>query len=523
MAENALSTVTSPVRWGAGLFVGSSLAQLLSAAMWMHQGGNHVAWFPGAVLLSALLVAPMSTWPACAAGMVAGVAAVAGIFGLSMPGAVFVLLPVAVAVPTAAWLLLKIPGELPPLEDFRKLAGFCVVAVLGLPIVCAPCIALISRHTALAADILGDWRNIALAHALGYALYVPAWVSLLCPDSAIRRAVEWSPLMIGGVVLAIVGLGAVWFNFGDDQALRPLLLLAPVPIVVWVAVQLQMTGTAVTVVVITILAAKLSVYGLGPFAGATPELTTLSVQLWSLAVAIGGMTICMLIEQRMAIRRTLADTNRHVRELAGRLIATQEHERARLARDLHDDINQRLASASIQLSVLRRNVPDDRRDEVEHVRAQLVCLSNDVRRLSHELHPSMLRHTGLSAALESLCTAQRHAHGPRIALDVDEQAEGLPEAIALCYYRVVQEALANALRHARAKHIRVAVNVTAGNADLIVADDGVGFTPVVDHEAAAGLGLISIEERVKLLEGQLDIHTSPAKGVTLCVRIPLST
>ena len=523
VAANALSSVRSPVRWGVGLLLGSALAQLISGALWMHEAGSHIVWIPGAVLLSALLVAPLGTWYACVAGMVAGVVVVAGVFGLSMVDVGYVLLPVAFAAPLAAWLLLKIPGDLPPLEDFRKLAGFCAIAVIGLPVVCAPFIVWISWHTSLAGDVLGDWRNIALAHALGYALYTPVWVSLLCPDSAFRRVVEWSPPMLIGFVLALGALWILWFSLGSDQALRPLLLLAPVPIVIWISTQLQMAGAALSIAIIAILAAKLSINGLGPFAGDTPQLTTLSVQLWSLAIAIGGMCACMLIEQRVAIRRTLAESNRHVRELAGRLIATQEHERARLARDLHDDINQRLAAASIQLSALRRNVEEERRNEVGHIQSQLVSLSDDVRQLSHELHPSMLRQTGLAAALESLCVAQRHAHGPKIVLDVVDQADGLPEDVALCYYRVVQEALSNTLRHARARHVRVAVDVLPGHADLIVADDGVGFSHTESRDGSRGLGLISIEERVKLFEGKFQIQTSPGKGTTICARICLPT
>lgn len=523
MVVSPLDSVHNPVRWGVGLLLGSALAQLISGALWMHQGGSHIVWFPGAVLLSALLVAPRGTWFACVAGMIAGVVIIAGTFGVNMFDAGYVLLPVAIAAPLAAWLLLKIPGDVPPLEDFRKLAGFCAIAVIGLPVVCAPFIAWIGRHTSLEGDVLGDWRNIALAHALGYALYTPVWVSILCPDSAFRRVVEWSPLMLISFALSLVALWALWFNLGDNQALRPLLLLAPVPIVIWISTQLQMTGAAVSIAFIAILAAKLSINGRGPFAGDTPQLTTLSVQLWSLAIAVGGMCACMLIEQRVSIRRTLAESNRHVRELAGRLIATQEHERARLARDLHDDINQRLASASIQLSSLKRSVETDRKEEVGHIQSQLVSLSEDVRQLSHELHPSMLRQTGLAAALESLCATQRHANGPKIVLDVVDGAEGLPDDVALCYYRVVQEALSNVLRHARARHVRVAVDLLPGHADLIVADDGVGFSHTESHDGSHGLGLISIEERVKLLGGNFQIQTSPGKGTTLCARICLPT
>jgi two-component system sensor histidine kinase UhpB len=210
-----------------------------------------------------------------------------------------------------------------------------------------------------------------------------------------------------------------------------------------------------------------------------------------------------------------------VRELAGRLIVAQEQERARIARDLHDDINQRLAVASIRLSALRRKVDEKNKQDVSQLQSELIALSEDVRHLSHDLHPSMLSQTGLTAALAGLCQNFRHRNGPAIELSVSPHAKDLPEDISLCLYRVAQEGLGNALRHADAKRVEISLQVAHQQVEFIVADNGRGF--VTDGEGGRGLGLLSIDERAKLLGGSYRLQSTVGKGTELCIRIPLET
>jgi two-component system sensor histidine kinase UhpB len=239
-----------------------------------------------------------------------------------------------------------------------------------------------------------------------------------------------------------------------------------------------------------------------------------------LAAAVAAWLLSVLIEQRVDVRRALVHSSREVRELAGRLIEAQEQERSRIARDLHDGVNQRLASASIELSAIRRNADENSRAELGHLQDELIGLSEDVRHLSHNLHPSMLSETGLEAALSSLCNTQRHRNGPSIDLRVMQDADNLPDAMALCLYRATQEALNNAVRHARAQSIEIRLGIVDAHAELKVEDDGIGFRSGQSGRPR-GLGLLSLEERAKLLGGTFQLASSPGKGTQICIRIPL--
>jgi len=184
-------------------------------------------------------------------------------------------------------------------------------------------------------------------------------------------------------------------------------------------------------------------------------------------------------------------------------------------------VNQRLASASIELSALRRTADDRTRLGLDHLQNELIALSEDVRHISHNLHPSMLRETGLKAALGSLCNSQRHRNGPAIDLHVAAHREDLPDVVALCLYRATQEALGNAIRHARARQIEVRLRISEREAELTVSDDGEGFRIGGNRAMPRGLGLLSLEERAKLLDGNFRLDAAPGKGVRICLTIPL--
>jgi len=502
--------------WYGGVFAGVAAAQLLSTVLWGRQGGTHIVWFPGAVLLAFLLGAPSRTWPICLLSALLGVLLVEIGFRIPATDTVLSTLPPLLFAGVAARLLLMVRGEASPLEDFGKLAAFALVAVVALPAVSATAIGFARGESS-------DWANIALAHALGYALYVPVWISVRCPHAAVRHAahVPWGFVGVEMVMLSF--LAVFWYLLGDRVALRPLLCLAPAPIIISACVRTQMTGSSMMVFVIVILAAQLSVWGKGPFIAETQQHTTLALQLWTLAVSLSALTLSVVVEQRASARRDLTVAHHDLREMAGRLIATMEQERARLARDLHDDINQRLAASSIGLSALRRCVGPKFRDDVTSIQSDIVALSEDVRHLSHSLHPSSVVHAGLRNALESLCSGQRRAKGPRIFLVADRRADELPPEAALCFYRIAQEALTNALRHAVAKKITIRLSVAADQASLWVFDDGVGFDTTSSTSCRSGIGLISMQERTRLLGGSFDLRSAPGRGVDLCIRIPLAT
>ena len=227
------------------------------------------------------------------------------------------------------------------------------------------------------------------------------------------------------------------------------------------------------------------------------------------------------IAERKIVENALRASNRRIEDLAGRLITAQEEERARLARELHDDITQQIASLSISLTSLKRRLPSDlteRHVEVDGLQQKATALSEAVRHLSHGLHPTVLKHFGLVVALKGVCAEFGSLKTIEVVFHADDRLTDIPEAVALCLYRVAQEALHNAARHAHAHRVEVSLAVVEKELELRIADDGRGFDRA---EQRRGLGLSSIDERVRLVAGRMEIRSEKGRGTELRVRAPL--
>jgi signal transduction histidine kinase len=237
-----------------------------------------------------------------------------------------------------------------------------------------------------------------------------------------------------------------------------------------------------------------------------------------------ALLAALLIERqiRRQAEAALRSSYQQIQELAGRLITAQETERSRIARELHDDINQQVAALAIAHSGLKRHLPPgsiDLHDEVTRLQQQAISLSGSIRHLSHELHPGVLQHAGLVAALQAYCAG----FGRQQDLEVDFRSagdlQGVPAEVTLCLYRVAQEALRNVAAHAQAHRVEVALDRTAAGVEMVIRDDGIGFGP--ESAERGGLGLISMDERVRLIHGSLQIVSRKEQGTELRVRVPL--
>ena len=212
-----------------------------------------------------------------------------------------------------------------------------------------------------------------------------------------------------------------------------------------------------------------------------------------------------------------------LQSLGGRLINAQEEERRRIARELHDDLNQGVALLAIQLEHCRLNPPKSAQaigQRMEELWKNARDLSGSIRALSHRLHPSILDSLGLAAATETFCQELSRAHDLEIEF-VDHNIPPTPnKEIALCLYRVIQEALHNVVKHSHAKHARVELSSDAQALRLSIVDSGTGFEIGSDRNRD-GLGLISMRERLRLLKGELSIQSQPSKGTTIKAYVPL--
>jgi signal transduction histidine kinase len=212
-----------------------------------------------------------------------------------------------------------------------------------------------------------------------------------------------------------------------------------------------------------------------------------------------------------------------IRDLAGRLITAQEGERTRIARELHDDACQDVATVALDIHNLLdkpETVNPSARLALSSVHTKLAGIAESLRLLSHDLHPSVLQHIGLVAALEAHCAEAERHYDVQVRFIVEGDVEQTAPPVALSLFRIAQEALRNAARHGRARHATVSLVRCNGDVTLSVADDGVGFD-IADAPQNGGLGLVSMEERARLVKGHITIHSQPQKGTTITVRAPL--
>ncbi|MGE5321545.1 MAG: ATP-binding protein, partial [Actinomycetota bacterium] len=214
-------------------------------------------------------------------------------------------------------------------------------------------------------------------------------------------------------------------------------------------------------------------------------------------------------------------------ELSGRLIRAQEEERTRVARELHDDINQKLGLLAIEIETLEQNLPANE-NQVQHKLAELFKttnrISSDVQRLSHQLHSSRLDYLGLPAALRRLCEEFATQHNIFTECLVDDSAAKLVRETGLCLFRIAQECLNNVARHSSASRVRVRLQCLGDVVRMEISDNGTGFD--VERENMRrdpGLGLISMHERLRLVKGELSIDSEKGNGTQITASVPLET
>jgi signal transduction histidine kinase len=218
----------------------------------------------------------------------------------------------------------------------------------------------------------------------------------------------------------------------------------------------------------------------------------------------------------------LCASREEARQLAGRLLTAQEDERRRLAREMHDDVTQRLAATAIAAGKFEDQFPagDPSRKAMSSLKDQLIALSDDVHRISRQLHPAILDDLGLEDTLRSECDRFAEREGVVTHFHCGDLPDRLPKDIALCLYRIAQEALRNAAKHAQTDRVELVLNADAEFLDLEVRDFGRGFFPETVRRQP-GLGLASMEERTRLIGGELTISSVPSQGTSIAVRIPL--
>jgi PAS domain S-box-containing protein len=225
------------------------------------------------------------------------------------------------------------------------------------------------------------------------------------------------------------------------------------------------------------------------------------------------------ISRRRADEQAIREQREELRQLAGRLMTAQDDERRRIARDLHDDLSQRLARLAMDIGKLAaREGFEDAAPHLRPMQRHAAEAAELVRSISHRLHPSILDDLGLKAALEEFCSEFEERTGVSTDLIARDIPDPLPAEISSCIYYVAGECLHNIAKHAQAHSATVAIEVTGTTLSLRVKDDGIGFSR---NARSRGIGVASMKERVRYQGGRITIQSDPGEGTMVTVDVPI--
>ena len=397
------------------------------------------------------------------------------------------------------------------------------------------------------------FRMRFFSNVLASLTLVPLIVTWRRAKFAALKSEPWNRYLEAGLlVVGFVIVGVVSFSSRiSGGSMQPAVLYLPLPFLLWAAIRFGPRGSSTALIVASLFQIWGAIHGLGPFATQSAEMNALSVQLFLILASMPLMFLAALIKEREKAQdmvfqegqqleqaldseqrasRALSDSqeklrqsHNQIRKLLGRLIDVQEAERRRISRELHDDLNQKIATLSMSISQLKRKVPQDGQlvEDLDQLRKTANGLTDEVRRLSHQLHPAVLEHLGLVPALESYIASFRDEEQIEVQFIADIGEVCIPFQASICVYRVAVEALRNVARHSGAGSAAVSLKRSQEGLELQVSDSGKGFD-VETSRQGGGLGLISIEERLRVLQGDCDVSSGPERGTTLVARVPLT-
>lgn len=226
-----------------------------------------------------------------------------------------------------------------------------------------------------------------------------------------------------------------------------------------------------------------------------------------------------------ASQAALEHSRQDLQDLTAKLLTAQEQERRRISHELHDDINQRLALLAMDLQALEqdeRGIPVAIRENLRSLLSRTTQLSDDIRGLAYQFHPSVLDDLGLNAALECLVDDFQTRTGIKTILVCQDPMEDLQEDVSSCLYRVVQESLSNIARHARSARVEIELTADEQRLELSIRDHGCGFEVHNVKRGRRGMGILNMQERVRAVQGVFKLDSQPGRGTLILITIPLS-
>jgi signal transduction histidine kinase len=425
---------------------------------------------------------------------------------------VWLILSNAVEVVTATLCLSNSFDGIPRLNSVKALAKYSFYAVILAPFVGAFPGALSSNS-----NYWTSWKVAFFSEALGFLTLMPALLGWATETPAMEQKPRAYYLEAAALLATLVLLGYLTF-VSPGRSSPPALLYSLVPFLLWSALRFGSMGVSTSMIVIAFVSIWGAVHGRGPFTEPGQPVNVLSLQLFLFFTAAPFMALAALVEERKRAERDLS-------ELSGRLIHAHEEERARIARELHDDFGQRMALIQVGLERFQQDTAEfssESRQQFHNLAAMTSEVSSNIHNLSHQLHPSMLGAIGLTAALRTFCRELSAQHNLQVQFVNNDVPERISKDVALCLFRIAQEALRNVVKHSGAAEAQVELSAHGDQIDLCISDSGKGFDPAF-AQGGDGLGLISMRERLRLVGGRISIESEPSHGTRILARIPLSS
>jgi two-component system sensor histidine kinase UhpB len=324
------------------------------------------------------------------------------------------------------------------------------------------------------------------------------------------RYVEAALLTSGALLVSVI-------VFAWEEATRnqiPILFYLLLPLWLWASVRFSVGGIGFSLLIVGMVATWFAVHGQGTFTSSSTLGSVLYLQVFLCVMSLPFLTLAAVLAQHR-------ETARSLRESRARLIDSQERERRRLARELHDGIGQSLALLESELAQFTDESENFAKPRLQEFLREVSDIAKVTREISHGLHPSHLEHLGLTGALKKLC--RDFSQGPSLSASLVEAdlPQPLPSDISLALYRVAQEAMHNVEKYSRARRVEIRLNIVAGQLRMQIVDDGVGFAPA--RMSLTGIGIASMKERMELIGGTIEITSAPMKGTIVEAAVPIDS
>jgi signal transduction histidine kinase len=514
-------------RAGVAVVVGTGLAcygaQWVAVTLRIPPAQLSTVWIPAGLMLAVALVTERRRWPAVITAATIGMSLAFLTLRVAPPHADIVLaLLVGFHTVVLASVLRAVLGRPFALTTLREFLTYLGVAVVGGALVASILLLAVSWGMRFRPPTFLVWGTFALSVVMGYLTTTPTVVLLVQEVKTLRRASGRRWLEAGLLALLLtLASGLVHSGMANRAGTWAAYAMTFTPLLLWAAVRFGTLGASASLLLVTLVSTRTASRGLGPFTSASPGEHTLSVQLFILGTGLPLQGLAVVLREQKRTRAALQSSHLRLRGLNQRLIAAREEEASRIARELHDDVGQQLALVAIGLSRLQaRAVAPGDAAVIARLKEQTSSIARSLRQISHQLHPAVLEHVGLVAALELKCEEVREATGVNVRMVNGGDTSAIPRDVALCLFRVAQEALSNVVRHSGARRVDLSLRREGAELLLDVADDGRGFT-VGAPDQGTGLGLRSAAERVRAVGGALTVGSEPGAGTRFRATVPL--